>query len=146
MIGQGYPEIAPISAGAGITAHTPPNIAWEGGYAYAADDMFQPVTIPAGATSIALSFYAFVSSTEVRAYAYDYMDAYVSEAGGAYPVAIVTLDDLTDTPTWTRFSGQIPLTYAGRNVEIGFYTTTDDLYHTNFLIDSTALTVTACPP
>jgi hypothetical protein len=146
LIGQGYPEIAPIAAGAGITAHTPPNVAWEGGYAYATDDMYQPVTIPGGATSIVLSFYALVSSPEVRPYAYDYLEAYVSDAGGVYPTTLVTLDDLTDTPTWTRFTSQIPLTYAGGNIEIGFYTTTDDVYDTTFLIDSTALTVTACAP
>jgi hypothetical protein len=117
-----------------------------GGYAMASDDMYQPVTIPAGATSIVLSFYALVLTDESGPYAYDRMRAYVSDPNGAYPMFIVQLDDLTSTPTWTRFTGQIPNTYAGRNVEIGFWGENDDLYDTLFVIDSTALTVNACPP
>ena len=50
--------------------------------------MFQPVAIPAGATSITLSFYAFVDSFETGALAYDYMTAYISEPNGRNPVGV----------------------------------------------------------
>ena len=133
----GHSEIGPITAGSGLpAAHTSPNVVWEGDYAYAQDDLFQPVTIPAGATSITLSFYALVSSLEIGAVAYDYMTRhYISNPGGASPVSVVQLSDLTFTPTWTLFSGPISTTYAGRGIEIGFYAENDDLYDTLFLID-----------
>jgi hypothetical protein len=93
-----------------------------------------------------LSFYAVVSTDESGPYAYDFMSAYISGPGGVNPVTIVELSDLTPTPSWTQFSGAISTANAGRNMEIGFYAENDDLYHTLFLIDSAALTVTACPP
>jgi hypothetical protein len=146
-VGRGIPSIEPAPTFAGFpVAHTAPNVLLEGDYEDAKDDMFQSVTIPAGATSMTLSFYAFVDSFETGALAYDYMTAYISNPNGQNPVGIVQINDLTFTSTWTLFSGPISTTWAGKSVEIGFFGENNDLDHTLFMIDSAALTVTACPP
>ena len=44
-----------------IKGQTPPFLAWLGGYSNAQDDLSQVVTVPAGATSITLSFYYAIS-------------------------------------------------------------------------------------
>jgi len=140
----GDPAIVAPPATSLLQAHTVPNVLLEGGYAMAADDIFQTVTIPAGATAITLSFFAFVGTDESYPYAYDIMDAYVSDVGGVGAVPLVELTNATVTTTWTRFTAALPLSYAGRTLEIGFVTTTDDLYDTTFLVDTATLNVTAC--
>ena len=140
----GDPAIVAPPATSLLQAHTVPNVLLEGGYAMAADDIFQAVTIPAGATAITFSFFAFVGTDESYPYAYDIMDAYVSDVGGVGAVPLVELTNATVTTTWTRFTAARPLTYAGRTVEIGFVATTDDLYDTTFLVDTATLNVTAC--
>ena len=140
----GDPAIVALTDPSYILAHTPPNALLEAGYAMAQDDVFQAVTIPAGASSITLSFFAFVGTDDSYAYAYDLMDAYVSEVGGVAPAILVELTNLTVTTNWTRFTAAVPLTYAGRTVEFGFAAATNDLYDTLFLVDTATLNVTAC--
>ena len=114
--GYGDPAIVAPPATSLLQAHTVPNVLLEGGYSMAADDIFQAVTIPAGASSITLSFFAFVSTTELYPYPYDFMDAYVSDVGGTGAVALIELSNGTVTSTWTRFTAALPLSYAGRTV------------------------------
>jgi hypothetical protein len=50
------------------------------------------------------------------------------------------------TSTWTRFSISLPLSLAGRAIQLGFRTATDVNKNTNFFVDSVSLDVTACAP
>ena len=102
------------------------------------------MTIPAGATAISLSFVALVVTDETYAYPYDAMTAYVSDVGGAAAATLVQLTNETVTPNWTRFTAELMSSYAGRTVEIGFFTATDDVLDTFFLVDTVTLNVTAC--
>jgi len=129
-----------------LKAQTPSNLAWLGGYSNAEDDLSQSVTIPAGATAITLSFYYAISSQDMTASAYDTMDVYSYDSAAARYTPLATFNDNMTTSTWTRFSTSLPLSLAGRTIEIGFQSATDGNKNTNFFVDSVSLDVTACTP
>jgi hypothetical protein len=110
----------------------------------AADDVFQAVTVPAGATAITLSFFGGGGHRRVVRISLR-RDARVRvRRGRSQSLTLVQLSNETVTPDWTRFTAAVPLAYAGRTVEFGFAAITDDLYDTFFLIDTATLNVTAC--
>jgi hypothetical protein len=129
-----------------LRAQSPANVAWLAGYANAQDDLAQTVTIPATATSITLSFYYVIQTQETTPGAYDTMDVYTYEPDTARFTALATFNDNMPTPSWTRFSINLPLTMAGRTITVGFRSMTDMNKTTNFFIDSVALDVAACTP
>jgi len=104
------------------------------------------VTIPAGATSITLSFYYVIQTQEMSPGVYDTMDVYTYDPALAKYTALAAFNDNMATPSWTRFSINLPLSMAGRTVEIGFQSSTDASKNTNFFVDSVSLDVTACTP
>jgi hypothetical protein len=131
-----------------ITAHTAPYLAWLGGYDDAFDDLYQTVTIPAGATSISLSFYYAVRTDEVGSGIYDTVEAYTFDpmVGASSYQVHATFNDDTAVPNWTRYTTSLPLTLAGKTIEVGFLATTDSVDTTSFFIDSVSLEVAACVP
>jgi hypothetical protein len=141
---SGDPAITQLPVDFPILAHTPDYVLLEAGYPMAQDDVFQTVTLPAGATAMTLSFFAFVGTDEYYAYPYDVMIAYVSDVGGGNPLTLVPLSNETVTLDWTRFTAAVPPTYAGRTVEFGFAAATDYDLNTFFLVDTATLNVTAC--
>jgi hypothetical protein len=100
--------------------------------------------IPASATSIAFSFYYYIATAEDPNYAYDDMTAYIYDPATQGFTPLRAFSNLDETTAWTKFSVQIPLAWAGRVAEFGFITTTDSAINTNFFVDTTAVTVTAC--
>jgi hypothetical protein len=129
-----------------LKAQTPSNLAWLGGYANAQDDLSQLVTIPAGATAITLTFYYAIATQETTAGAFDTMDVYTYDTAAAKYVVLATFNDNMPTSTWTRFSISLPLSLAGRAIQLGFRTATDVNKNTNFFVDSVSLDVTAGAP
>ncbi|HEY5453461.1 MAG TPA: hypothetical protein VIQ54_32125, partial [Polyangia bacterium] len=142
-LGVGYSIIA--SPPSGLLAHTAPFIAWEGGYEDAADDLYQTLTIPAGATSITYSFYYYVATQETAPVVYDAMDAYIYDSVTQQASVLVELSNVTATTAWTLFSVQLPLNLAGRPLDFGFAAITDYDFNTNFFVDTVSLTAAACP-
>jgi hypothetical protein len=128
----------------GLAPHTSPYVAWEGGYANAQDDLYQDVMIPAGATSITFSFYYYIATEEDPTYDYDDMTAYVYDPATQGFTPVMNFSNLDATAGWTLFSAPISLAWAGRVAEFGFLATTDSTANTNFFIDTTSVTVTAC--
>jgi hypothetical protein len=139
----GYPLITTL-AGLPLVAHTGQYVLWEGGYDDAEDDAYQTLTIPTGATAITLSFYYLIQTEEIG-YAYDGMAAYISDAGTNILNPLVELTNLDQTTAWTKVTVQVPLTWAGRSVEVGFLTVGDGYYVTSFFVDTVSLNATACP-
>jgi hypothetical protein len=127
-----------------VRAHTPPYLAWLGGYDDAVDELSQTVTIPAGASQITLNFYYNVVTEETSRREYDTLDVFVVSPDGA-KTSVAHLSDETLTPTWTRFSVALPVTLAGRTVDIRFVTTTDISLVTSFFVDTVSLDVVGCP-
>jgi hypothetical protein len=129
-----------------IRAQTPSYLSWLGGYSNAQDDLSQMVTVPAGATSITLSFYYAISTQETTAGAADMLDIYTYDPALDKYTVLGTFNDNMPTPSWTRFSTSLPASMAGRTLKVGFKATTDMSKNTNFFIDSVSLDVVACTP
>jgi len=127
-----------------IKAQSPSNLAWLGGYSNAQDDLSQVVAIPAGASSITLSFYYAIATQENSLAIADTMNVYTYDPAAAKYTAVATFNDNMATPTWTRFSVSLPVSLAGKSIQIGFQATTDNARNTNFWVDSVALDVVAC--
>jgi hypothetical protein len=129
-----------------VKGQTPSYLAWLAGYSNAQDDLSQVVTVPAGATSITLSFYYVIQTQEITSGARDRMDVYTYQSSGAVYTALATFTDDNPVATWTRFSTTLPASLAGRTFEIGFRATTDMAKTTNFFVDSVSLDVNVCTP
>jgi xanthomonalisin len=138
--------ITPDSALMSLKAQSPSNLAWLGGYAGAMDDLSQVVAIPAGATAITLSFYYAIATQEGSPAIADTMDVYVYDPSTAKYTAVAAFNDNMSTPNWTRFVATLPLSLAGKTVQVGFEATTDGTKNTNFFVDTVALDVVACTP
>jgi len=147
--GSGWQEISPYEeiwqydGMQDITPQSPSYMAWLAGYDDAADDLYQDVVVPAGATNITLSFYYAVFTDEITSGIYDTLDVSVGVNGGAYTL-LTELDDNHATSTWTRFSTTLPASVAGQSLELDFFASTDSLDTTSFYIDSVSLTADVC--
>jgi len=138
--------ITPDSMITALKAQTPPNVGWLGGYPNAQDDLYQTVTIPAGATSITLTFYYAIFTQENASGEFDTMDAYTYDPVNNIYTAVATFSNATPASTWTRFSTSLPTSLAGQTFQVGFLATTDATKNTNFFVDSVSLDVVACGP
>jgi hypothetical protein len=129
-----------------IKAQSPSNLAWLAGYANAQDDLWQDVSIPAGASSITLSFYYAIATQENSPAIADSMTVYTYEPRTDRFTAVATFNDNMSTPVWTRFSVSLPVSLAGKSIQLGFQSTTDNARNTNFFVDTVSLDVVACGP
>jgi hypothetical protein len=136
--------ITPDSALMTVKSQTPSYLAWLGGYNNAQDDLSQQVTIPAGASSITLTFYYLIQTMESSPGIFDTMQVYTDDPASGKYTAVATFNDNMPTSVWTRFSISLPLSLAGQTVVIGFQATTDNTKYTNFFVDSVSLDVVAC--
>ena len=48
------------------------------------------------------------------------MDVYVYDPGTAKYTSVAAFNDNMATPTWTRFVATLPLSLAGKTVQVGF--------------------------
>jgi hypothetical protein len=130
-----------------IKSQSPSYVAWLGGYTSALDDLSQIVTVPAGATSISLTFYYAIFTAETTAGAHDTMDVYVYDSATSQYTPVATFSDDMATPVWTRFTITLPISLAGKTFTIGFRATTDaNNKITNFFVDTASLDVAVCTP
>ena len=74
------------------------------------------------------------------------MDVYIYDPATAKYTSVAAFNDNMANPTWTRFAATLPLSLAGRTVQVGFEATTDRSKNTNFFVDTVALDVVACTP
>ena len=138
--------ITPESSLMTVRAETPSYLAWLAGYPNANDDLSQTITIPAGASSITLSFYYLIQTQETSIANPDAMDVYTYDAATSMYTTIASFNDNMPTPSWTRFQTTLPSTLAGKTIKFGFQAVTDMPKTTNFFVDSVSLTATACGP
>lgn len=146
---------------ADVTAHTPENAAWLGGVGSTYD--FEPgfgelyaldldLTIPVGATQVTLSCYYQTQTLETPATiaaSRDVLIAWLWDEG---------LDDVahefrrwgpSNSPAgWHLFtntaSGAAATALAGRALTLEFYSEVDDVWSSDFFIDTCSLRVTVC--
>ncbi|MFE2508394.1 hydrolase [Streptomyces naganishii] len=131
-----------ITNDSGEPARTGSYKAWLDGYGSAhTDTLAQTVTIPAGCTTAALSFYLHVDTAETTTTkAYDTLKVQVLDSSGSVLATPATYSNLDAGSGYTRRSLDLS-GYAGRAVTVSFTGTEGSTLQTSFVVDDTALDV-----
>ncbi|MFI1534695.1 hydrolase [Streptomyces anandii] len=131
-----------ITDDSGEPARTGSYKAWLDGYGSArTDTLAQTVTVPAGCTTAALSFYLHVDTAETTTTtAYDTLKVQVLDSGGTVLATPATYSNLNAASGYTRRSLDLSA-YAGRTVTVRFTGTEGSTLQTSFVLDDTALDV-----
>jgi hypothetical protein len=127
-----------------VAAQSAPYFAWLGGYNNASDVLSQTVTVPASTSSLMLSFYfAVVTSETTAASEFDTMNVALVTAQQTYQLA--HFSNLSANSNWTRFTTVVPSTLAGQTVTLRFKAATDPSFVTSFYVDTVSIQAVACP-
>lgn len=129
-----------ITTNAAAAAHTGTWKAWLDGYgATHTDTLYQPVSIPATATSASLSFWLRVISNETTtSSAYDTLKVQVRSSSGAVLATLATYSNLNKGATYQQKTFDLSA-WKGQSVKIYFVGTEDSSLATSFLIDDVSL-------
>lgn len=124
------------------SARTGSYYAWLDGYGTATTDtLSQPVTIPSGCTTAALSFSLHVDTAETStSTAYDTLKVQVLNSSGTVLGTLATYSNLNAASGYTQRSFSLA-SYAGQTVTLKFTGTEGSTLQTSFVIDDTALNV-----
>ena len=122
------------------TAHGGSWKAWLNGYGSAhTDTMYQTVSIPASATSVALSFWLKVVSDETTTTtAYDTLKLQVRNASGSVLATLGTWSNLNKGSSYAQKNFDLGA-YKGQTVQIYFVGTEGSSVATSFLLDDVSL-------
>jgi subtilisin family serine protease len=116
--------------------------AWLDGYGTShVDDLFQTVTIPAGACSATFSFWLWITTAETTTTtAFDTLSVTVRNSAGTVLSTLATFSNLNKSAGYVQRSFDLS-TFKGQTVRLQFHGVEDSSLQTSFLIDDTALTV-----
>jgi len=138
----------------GVTPSSAPNKAWLGGaaggdvtptVASLTDSLYQDVTFPAGANTFVVSFYYLVGTNESGSTVYDTFTLDVIQTNGTVIENVTTLSNATNAPSFTLFTKTLTTNLAGQTVRLRATSTNDDVFNTNFFLDSLSFKATHCP-
>src|SRR5205085_3514490 len=117
--------------------------AWLDGYGTThTDDLYQTVTVPAGACSATLSFWLKITTAETTStIAYDKLTVTVRNSAGTVLSTLATYSNLNRSSTYVQKTFDLT-SFRGQTVRIQFHGTEDVSLQTSFFIDDTALSVT----
>ena len=130
-----------ITNNTGQAANTGTWKAWLDGYgAVHTDTVSQQVAIPATATTVTLSFWLKVVSSETTTTtAYDTLKAQVRNSAGTVLATLVTYSNLNKASSYLQKTFDLSA-YKGQTVQIYFEGIEDSTIATSFLIDDVTLT------
>jgi hypothetical protein len=141
---------APWTATAGVidgsaspAARTGTYKAWLDGYGSAhTDDLYQTVTIPAGACSATFTFWLWITTAETTTTtAFDTLTVTVRNSSGTVLSTLATFSNLNKSSSYVQRSFDLS-SFKGQTVRLQFHGVEDSSLQTSFIIDDTALTVT----
>ncbi len=117
--------------------------AWLDGYGVShVDDLFQTVTIPAGACSATFSFWLWITTAETTTItAFDTLSVTVRNSAGTVLSTLATFSNLNKSAGYVQRSFDVSA-FKGQTVRLQFHGVEDVSLQTSFIIDDTALTVT----
>jgi hypothetical protein len=121
-------------------AHTGAWKAWLGGSNLAQEILWQTFTVPTGTTSLQVSFWWQVSTTEPSPQTFDRMDVRLRNSAGT--TTLQNLDPLYDGDTaltWKQSTFTPTLSYAGQTIQIAFVVQTDANNPTSFFVDDVSV-------
>ncbi|MFT3697516.1 MAG: hypothetical protein QM831_30515 [Kofleriaceae bacterium] len=124
--------------------------AWLGSYDQtASDELYQDIAIPAGTTSLVLTGYRLVGTTETSTTnAYDFSHVGLAQTNETAIETALTLSNLNSTTgtTYTAFSHSFAVAgIAGTTVRFKMDSESDISNLTNFFYDTLSLKATHCP-
>jgi hypothetical protein len=123
------------------------------GYAYFANadgsagnnlsgSLYQTVTIPANATSAAVSFWWYITTSETAIAVFDRMNVTIQNSSGGVLATVASLSNLSRTNEWVQNSADL-MAYRGQTIRLNFSATTDVSLPTVFRVDDASILVTA---
>ena len=144
----------PIVTTDGFAASSAPLKAWMGGAAGGdaspaaatiSDQLYQDITFPADATNFIVSGMQAVGTTDDPSTVFDTFSLDITETNGSPIENVLVLNNTSPTGVWTAFSKTLSSNLAGRTVRLRATSTNDDIFHTNFFLDTLSFKATACP-
>lgn len=149
---QNIDNAYPIITNAGFAPQSAPNKAWMGGFtgqekntANVTDVLYQDVAVPAGTSSLVVTFQHAVGTQETTQTIYDRGDVSLLKTDGTPLENVIQLTNLTTTNgAWVAHSKTFTGNYSGQTVRLRFTSTNDVINVTNFFFDTVALTATYC--
>jgi len=140
---------SPWTASSGVVSNStvePPHggtwDAWLDGYGTTTTDtLTQTVTLPAGCTSYAFSFWLHTDTAETTTSSkYDTLTVQVRNSTGAVLSTLASYSNLDHNTGYTQRSFSLA-SYAGQSITVAFTGAEDSTLQTSFVVDDTALTV-----
>ncbi len=127
----------------GLNAHSGSYVSWLDGYGYpATDTIAQSVSIPAGCTTAAFSFWHYIDTSEAALGAADTLKVQVLNSSGTVLATLHTYSNLDADSKWDQATFSVSQ-FAGQTVTLKFTGTETDAYYgtTDFVLDDVALNV-----
>jgi hypothetical protein len=137
--------VYPIITADGTLVQSAPNKAWMAGIARANanDTLYQDVTVPAGATALALTGYYEIRTQELGG-VYDRAKIELVQTGGTLIQQAFAKDNSNATTAWTALQFTFATPHAGETIRLRLSTASDPTDSTSFFFDSLALNATVC--
>ncbi len=135
----------PIITADGTLVQSAPNKAWMAGIARANanDTLYQDVTVPVGATALALTGYYEIRTQELAG-VYDRAKIELVQTGGTLIQQAFAKDNTNATTAWTALQFSFATPHAGETIRLRLSTASDTTDPTSFFFDSLALNATVC--
>jgi hypothetical protein len=141
-INPSYP-IVTADAG-GVAAQSPTRRAWMGGFEQVAtDSLHQDVAIPASTTTLVLTGYYEVRTSEIVG-VYDTGKIELTQTTGTVIETVRSLDNSMATTAWTPINHPVTANVKGTTVRLRFTTSSDASLPTSFFFDTLELRATYC--
>lgn len=123
-----------------VWTHGGARSAWLGGDVDSLDWIAQPVSLPAGADSLKLTFWWSLGTEENRGGKFDFLKAQLVNTDG---VSVITTTVTVDNGSaaaynWNLGSADL-VAYRGQSVQLRFVATTDDTLPTHFFVDDVSI-------
>ncbi len=109
--------------------------AWLGGYNSGTDSLYQTITVPSNGT---LTYYWYMTTQESGSTSYDYLRVRLLNSSGAVIATLRTWSNASGAGAWRQDSISLA-NYAGQQVRLQFYATTDSTLPTSFYVDDVSV-------
>ena len=109
------------------------------GYNNCAESLAQTISIPAGAKSVRLSYYTYITTQETR-HSFDFLTVELRDAGGKQLGTIQRLSDGDPAGAWRQTSFDLS-GYAGQTLQLVFSATSGRVAPTEFFVDDVSVIV-----
>ncbi len=111
------------------------NLAWLGGQGVSAtEQLYQPISIPASASQVKLSFYMAIKTAEVANTAKDKLQIQLANSSGTVLATLATYSNLNANSNYQLYTLDLS-TYRGQSLRLVFKMTEDARLQTSFLLD-----------